>query len=67
MTINLRINEYLISKGIKQTYIAKKVGISEDKLSNILNGKRKISATEYLNLCEVLGVDPKTFNAGKEA
>ena len=61
MTINARISEYLIGKGIKQAYIAKRTGMSAKKVSSMLNDKRKISAGEFLDLCEVLNVDPKIF------
>lgn len=67
MAINERIRAYIQSKGWKQSYIAEKSGITANKLSSILNGKRKISAMEYLDLCEALEVDPRKFEAEKEA
>lgn len=66
MAINERIRAYIKSKGWKQSYIAEKSGITANQLSCILNGKRRISATEYFDLCEAMGVNPKIFR-DKEA
>lgn len=41
-----------------QASIARKANMTPDKLSLILNKKRKLEANELFNLCEVLDVTP---------
>jgi len=56
-----KIKEYLISKGISQTFVANKTGIPISKLNAALNGNRKILAEEYFAICQVLNVPLDTF------
>lgn len=59
MSINLRLREIIEEKGIKQAYICQKTGLSADIVSRILRGERKITAEEFLLICETLDLDPK--------
>ena len=61
MWLNLRLKEIVESRGIKQSYICEKTGMSADAVSRILNGTRKITGEELLNLCELLDVDPRSL------
>lgn len=61
----IMIKRYLDENGIKYTFLAEKLGISMNILSPILNGKRKISADEYIEICRVLGL-PLEFFANKD-
>lgn len=61
MNINERLNIYVNENGIKQAYIAKKTGLSSDTISKILNGNRRILANEFLQICNVLNIDPNIF------
>lgn len=53
--------EYMRQNGIKQSYVAEKMGISPQILGQILNGNRKIEAKEFFDLCEAIGVDAAEF------
>lgn len=55
------IKRYLEDNKINQTAIGQKIGLSKQIMSNAMNGKRKLSADEYLNLCKVLGVPADYF------
>jgi len=55
------IKNYLISKGISQTYVANKTGIPISTLNAILNGNRKLLAEEYFVICQALDVPLETF------
>ena len=55
------IKQYLISKGITQTFISEKTGISITTLNAIMNGNRGLLAEEYFTICEVLEVPLDTF------
>lgn len=61
MNVNLKFKEIIESRGIKQSHICKKTGMTPDCVSRILNSTRKITAEEFLNLCEFLDIDPNEF------
>jgi len=56
-----KIKDYLISKGISQTFVANKTGIPIPTLNAVLNGNRKLLAEEYFVICQVLDVPLDTF------
>ncbi len=65
--IETYISDYIKSKGYKSSVIANKTGITQDALSRIINGKRKIKADEFVLLCDTLEIDPNIFkNRGVE-
>ena len=59
--INEKLNQYVTAKGIKQIYISQATGISADIISKILQGKRKIMADEFLEICSALNINPDYF------
>lgn len=60
-TLNVKIKNYINEKGITQSFVAKKSGISAPKLSATLNGKRNLYADEFEAICKALNVSPTTF------
>ncbi len=48
------INEYLQANGITQTFVAERTGITTNALNLALNGKRKLTADEYIRICDAL-------------
>lgn len=66
MWVNLQLREIVENRGIKQSYICEKSGMTADAISRILNCTRKVTAEELLILCEILNVDPRSLKtAGK--
>lgn len=57
MTVAQRIKEIVDSRGITYTFISSKTGISIDAVSRSFSGKRRLSADEMLNICQVVGID----------
>ncbi len=55
------IKTYIDSAGYKQKAIAEKSGLGEAKLCMSLQGKRKLEAGEYANICNALGVPMTMF------
>ena len=49
---------FLQGNGIKQSYLAAKSGITPDRLSRILCGKRQLRADELMTFCRVLCINP---------
>lgn len=57
MTVAQKIKEIVDSKGVTYTFISLKTGISIDAISRSFSGKRRLSADEMLNICQVVGID----------
>lgn len=55
------LKDYLREHGIKQNYVAKKVGISSANFSGRLNGRLKFNADFALTVSKVLDIDPDIF------
>lgn len=61
MKVYQKVAKYITENGIKQKYISMKTGISENVLSMILNGKRKMDADEFVEIILALNVDANCF------
>lgn len=59
--VGTRINKYLLDNGIKQSFVAEKVGISPAKMSAICRGERSLDCVLYYEICKVLGVSYESF------
>lgn len=57
MRINERLKQIRTKKGIKQTFIAKKLGKTSAWYSNIENGRRELKAEDAKKIAGILGVD----------
>lgn len=57
------VSKYIKSKGISIQAISNSTGISYNILHPSLsgNGKRKLRADEFLEICDFLSVNPKRF------
>lgn len=53
--------DYLEQRGIKQSYIAKKMGVSDSAISNRLNGRLKFDANFAIAFSKALGISPDIF------
>ncbi|MBP3411934.1 MAG: helix-turn-helix transcriptional regulator [Oscillospiraceae bacterium] len=61
METGMKIKGYLDSKGISQAFLSSKCRIKPAALSLALNGKRKLTFTEYENICWALGLGVDAF------
>jgi transcriptional regulator with XRE-family HTH domain len=59
--LGARIKKYLDDNGIKQTFLAQRIGTFDSTMSDILNGKRNITAEEYYLICKALNVPMEKF------
>lgn len=64
MNLERNIQAYIKQNGISQKQLCIKTGITENALSLALNGKRKLSAGEYVSLCRALCVPYDRFTSG---
>jgi len=56
-----RIMDYINNNGIKQRFIAKKIGMKFSTLNSKLNGKSKLTAEDIEHICWALGKSPSDF------
>lgn len=54
----MKLREAINRKGLKQKFIAEKVGISEAALSAMLNGNQKIDVDTFFGIVEILQMTP---------
>lgn len=66
MNIIERLNEYISENEIKNTYISQETGLTIETISEILAGKRRILADEFLLICTALDIDPNIFRSSSE-
>lgn len=61
------LKKILLEKGIKNVFLAEKAGLSQQELSDVLNGRRLVKAYEIFIISEILGekVDD-IFKMGKK-
>lgn len=59
------ISDYLNSRGIKQSFIVSNTNIGKQALSDSLNGRRRITADEYEEICNALEVSLDYFTESK--
>lgn len=56
-----KLRDYIDERGVSRKYVAINMKTSESRLSLILSGKRKLSADEFVVLCQAIAVDPRRF------
>ena len=61
MGLNENIKKYINEHGITQKFLSESTGIAQEKMSNIINGKRKITGEELLKIANVLNVNANIF------
>lgn len=61
LSVYVVINTYLQDKGITQASISHKTQITQNALNLSLNGKRKLSLDEYVDICDALEVPYDLF------
>ena len=53
-----KLKEAIDARGIKQKFLAEKIGVSEAALSAMLNGKQKIDVETFMAIACVLQMTP---------
>lgn len=56
-----RILGYLKENGIKQTFVAKKIGMKPSQLNAKLHGKLRLLAVDIEKICWATGKNPSDF------
>ncbi len=52
------LKECMKEKGIKQSFVAERIGVSPQVLGQLLNEQRKIEVSEYFKICNAIEMDP---------
>jgi len=53
-----RLEKVVQERGIKQNFLAAKLGVTEQSVSNWILGKHKMSAEAMMRFCEILNCQP---------
>ena len=61
MDVRSNIKNYLEKRGVSNTWLSKKTGISQAALSMTFNLKRELKADEYFSICSALKVPVNKF------
>ena len=54
--MNRAIKQYLEERGIKQSFLGERLGMSPSTVNALINGNRGISAKEYFQICDALNL-----------
>lgn len=65
--VHEQIKAYLEDKGIKQTAIAPKLGMSKQLFGSKVRGETNFTADEYISLCHALDVTLDFFDTQSRA
>lgn len=65
MSANEIIKAYIADNGIKQNFVAEKIGMPPELLRRSLEGRRKLQADEFIAICGVLSLDLDFFKQQK--
>lgn len=60
------ISKILEVQGIKQSFIAEKIGVTRQEMNDMLNGRRIIKPCEIPKIADALGVDANCLFGIKE-
>lgn len=55
------IAQYLKDNGITQSHVAERAGMHKQTFSNAMCGKRRLTADEYVLICDALGKSADYF------
>ncbi len=61
MVVCCEIKKFIKDNGLPLPKISKKIGVSNETLIAMLNGKKEITAEEYFLICHALGVNLSYF------
>jgi|AGTN01.3.fsa_nt_gi hypothetical protein len=61
MDINKNVREYLEKNGITQTYVSKVTKIPIKTFNAMMTGKRRMFASELIQICAALKLDSSFF------
>ena len=56
-----KINAYITEKGIKQSYVAEKAGISLQEMNDYMKGRRRLRADTFFKICRALNESSEIF------
>ena len=57
MSVGKAIASIIKEKGLKQTFVAEKSGLTRQQLNDICRERRSVSAVECFRICTVIGTD----------
>ena len=62
--LNQKIKRFMEERGIKQSFLKERLGMTASSVNALLNGNRGRSAEEYFKMCDALNVPLDYFRKG---
>lgn len=62
--LNEKIKKFMEERGIKQSFLKERLGMTASAVNALLNGNRGISAEEYFKICDAFKVPLDYFRKG---
>lgn len=60
------IRKYITDNGIKQNFVAEKIGMTPEILRRSIEGQRKLKADELIAICQLLSLTIEDFTVVNE-
>ena len=60
------LKAYIDERGIKQSFIARKAGLTDQELSAYLTGRLRLPADKFFMICNALRISPEEFDPNKQ-
>ena len=64
--VGKRIGQYLLDNGIKQVFVAERVGLSKPQMSDICKKDKSVDCVTYYKICKLLNVPFEMFLSESE-
>lgn len=58
-TLGLKIKDYVVAKGIPQSWISNMIGCHYNTVNRFLNGRENPRDSVIIRICELIGIDYK--------
>jgi len=56
-TLSKNVVEEIDKRGLKKGFVARKIGVTEARFSDLINGRRRLQVEEALILADLFGLD----------
>ena len=58
MKVSSRVKQEIENKGLKQSYVAQKIGMNPKTFNGLLNGRKTFDVNYLVPICKAIGLSP---------
>lgn len=55
------VKDYIKANGVKQKYVAKEMGYTETKFSQLINGRKPLQIEDLIKICKYFNISANKF------